>query len=242
VILGLSHVFGESIDPAAATTFWLQRGWQVSLSTTLAVPNAKRALMIGTAATHVDVHYLVRQDRLGLPGIEFLHHHPRQRSVSARPTVTLQLPGSGTQSRDPDGNVVVEQDVSTASVTLGVRDPVAARHRLSSVGFVPDNTRQDELRLSAKLLTNRSVTVVLVHDDIAPSRPSVDAGGWNGLSFIVHDLDRVGRYLPLESHQAFSSGGPGAIRELAFFAGDGLLLEFIRVGSGAASSMVDARQ
>src|SRR5262249_39324477 len=102
-----------------------------------------------------------------------------------------------------------------------------SRARLLALGF---SAAGDDggVFLAAPFLPQRAVTISCQAAPHLSEQPRIDEGGWNGLSFLVRDLEAVASRVPLTARQSFSSGGAER-RDVAFYAGDGLLLEFLAV-------------
>lgn len=232
MILGLSHVFGETRDISSVTSYWESRGWRKTLSLSLDVPPDKREILRNRQATNVALDYFEQSSVAGAPGIEFVTHSPTERAErggAPASTVRLQIPGSAPAThRDPDGNTIVERpDIERPHIEWSVPDVHAARHHLRQLGFAQREASNEALTLES-LFARRSLTLALVSAPERSSLPLVDDGGWNGLSLLVRDLDTMAAKVQLRSHQVFSQG-PSEDREVAFFAGDGLLIEFLAI-------------
>lgn len=225
MILGLSHLFGESGDLDATAGFWTRHGWRQSLSFHLPVPHEKRSLLHNVSAERVALRYLVRTDRPGLPGIEFVRHEPASRATVNVSRLTLSLPGS-VSATDQDGNRILSADGSTR-VDLLTPDPSASREALISFGFTPAGS-DGEVALATPMLSQRGVVVGFKRAPELATIPCIDDGGLNGMSFLIRDLDTIDARVPLVARQVFAVAD-GEQRTVAFFAGAGLLLEFLAV-------------
>lgn len=226
MILGLSHLFGESGDLEATASFWTLHGWRLALSFDLPVPNEKRALLQNATAQRVALRYLVRGDRPGLPGIEFVKHEPASRDAGKAPRITVRLPGSAAAT-DPDGNRILPADGITR-VDLLTPDPSASRAALLSFGGFTPAGGDGAVALASPILAQRGVVVGFNRAPEFAASPRIDEGGLNGMSFLVRDLDAIEARVPLVARQSFSVVD-GERRTVAFFTGDGLLLEFLAV-------------
>lgn len=236
MILGLSHLFGESGDAEAAADFWIHHGWRLSLGIELPVPPAKQALLANRDASGVTLRYLVRSDAANTPGIEFVTHSPRTPMLRSRPRLTLCLPGAPVASvHDAEGNIVTVGACHPPTVQVSTPNIAATRDRLRSLGFTGLQGRDDTVSLTSRLFPRRGVTVSLRLAPELSDRPRLDDGGWNGMSLLVRDLDEAARRLPLVAHQEFSVC-EGDRREVAFYVGDGLLLEFLMIAGTARRS------
>jgi hypothetical protein len=135
----------------------------------------------------------------GLP-VEWIRHRPQGPLAEKRPKIRL----------------------GDDAVTVGVPDPEASGALLESLGF----ERSDSSWVLRSRLF-RSLSLRLDRDPDEAPRPKVDDKGLTSISLLVKDLDAVAKTLPLLAHQEFSLDG--VTKEIAFFSGEGLLLEFLMV-------------
>jgi catechol 2,3-dioxygenase-like lactoylglutathione lyase family enzyme len=231
-------VFGETSDLEGAVDFWTGQGWTVALSLDLPVPPGKTALL-GGPADQALLRYMTCRERPQLPGIEFVQHRPAPRPGASTPRLSIRLPGTPAfSSLDHDGNALeISGDTPAARIDILTPDIRRSRERLLTLGFVPSG-EDGRVSLAAPFLPQRAVTVAWQRAPHLSEQPRIDEGGWNGLSFLVRDLDAVGTRVPLTARQSFSAGR-GERREVAFYAGDGLLLEFLVVRQYAEGTLAE---
>lgn len=230
MIFGLSHVFGEAFDLDTTTQFWQNIGWRRALALNLVIPAEKRAILKNSEASQVTLHYLERIAAPGTPGIEFVKHTPPLSSRTFEPAIRVLLPArASAMHRDPDGNTLVESPtVPRLLIEWNVPDADAARERLRGLGFSRSSGDEGVMTLESALFAKRGVSVALRSTSGRPKVPRVDEGGWNGLSLLVRDIDSVAARLPITARQSFS-GPANDDRDVGFYAGDGVLLEFLAV-------------
>jgi hypothetical protein len=243
MILGLSHVFGETEDLDAVVNYWRSNAWRSAIQFELPVPAEKKGILGAQGANRVTLHYLEPIGGQNLPGLEFVKHAPRAGGPKS-PSLSLRLPmRSSSGLRDPDGNTVrCTSEQARPIVELEVPDVANARRRLLSFGFREVADGRGTLELSAPLFPQRSFSILLHGAQRRPETPFVDAGGWNGMSLLVRDLDAMGPTIPsLRARQSFSVV-EGETREVAFFSGDGLLIEFLAIRKEANRSTIGRRK
>lgn len=230
MILGLSHVFGETLDFDATVEFWLARGWRSAMKLDLPVPTAKRALLRRKDATNVRLQYLERVGSPAAPGLEFIHHTPGVSASTSAPPLRLRIRSTrDVDHKDPSGNDLKEAvTLERTIVEITVADIQSARLRLLELGFAPQNSDGEVLTLSPRLMPHRAFSIALRDGGERSAEPFVDDVGWSGLSLLVRDLDQVSSRLPLIARQTFSASGNDR-REVGFFCDGGLLIEFLAI-------------
>jgi hypothetical protein len=236
VILGLSHVFGETRHLSRLVDFWIAKGWRSRLAFTLPVPQEKKTILRGTQATHVSLQYLEHHERRDFPGLEFVSHFPSGDHTLLPPSVSLSLPIDPTfKLRDLDGNSIHATISSVPIVGLDVPSVENAQSLLLSLGFKVSESDRSLLEFRHRLFPLRAVKVRLRLQRAVPEFPAVDGGGWNGMSFLVKDFESTARLLPsLRASQSFSVVN-SEVREVAFHSGCGLLLEFLAIRKSAVT-------
>ena len=239
LIVGLSHIFGETRNLPGQVAFWENAGLRLNFRCQLPVPDEKREkLLHNKKSDRVDLSYMSFGGPTGpRVGIEMISHLPlvdaRKGSSRPKPGISLFLNQDISQTiTDPDGNQIHFGRAFSVppTVTVTTPDAYSTGQLLSLLGFMAVNTAGAESSWSFQLplFPKLSVQVILKEDESSPAIPKVDEGGWNGLSFLVSDLSFVSRYLPLCGHQTFETDSESK-KEIAFYAGNGLLLEFLMI-------------
>jgi len=176
-------------------------------------------------------------------------HQPLEsRSCPADPGIVLVLSGKHPKEiMDIDGNrllvnsahpsvtslIVRTPDVKTAGEILsvcGFQRVMLAREEIRMVSWVVADVEQVWL-LEQALFPSLAVRFMFVEDKGRSASPKEDRVGLNTFSFLCRDLDSVARVLPLCAYQKFDAQD-GSDRELAFFNGSGLLIEFLKIIKG----------
>jgi hypothetical protein len=215
---------GETADIARAVDFWQARGFTRSFEITMPVSQGKHPILNNPKATSVTLNYLAHASLPMAGGIEFLSHHPG-RKPTGEPGLAMALRGAGETLRDPDGNTITfdPQLDQPTEIRWKTPDPAASGKVLQALGF--HSSRPDTWALSSPL-PRRGFQVTLQRDTSRPWAPRVDTRGWNGMSLLAADLGGEDTPLPLIAYQSFQSP-LGGTRDVAFYAGAGLLVEFI---------------
>lgn len=238
-IIGLSHIFGETKNMWKEIDFWIQAGMRLDFSCRLPVPAEKRHdLLLDPTCEFVELSYLSFKDSsVKGPGIEMISHHPSsdpgRASPFSHPAVRLVLPDSKSDHiTDPDGNQLgFDKDLThLPTVILATPDTAAAGQVLSLLGFqrTTDAGMANTWSFRLSLFPNLATCVRFVEDKSRPRQPKVDNLGWSGLSFLTPDISRVAGMLPLRGHQNFQTDDKNK-KEIAFYSGAGLLLEFLMI-------------
>ena len=107
-------------------------------------------------------------------------------------------------------------------VLVRVPDTQSAGELLATLGF-----KQTGESWLLKRPIFRPLMLQLVEDKKESDAPKVDDQGLTGITLLVKDLDKVAEFVPLISHQRLVL--EGVHKEIAFFSGSGLLLEFLMV-------------
>lgn len=248
LVLGLSHIYGETKDLNNQVAFWQSKGLKLKFSWRLPVPYEKQQILLNNPdARYVDLKYLsFGEDNIGT-GIEFVNHQPSSKMENPMrgSALTLALQGSKYQKiTDLEGNTcIIDPQLSyPVTVIATTPDTQASGNLLSILGFQSIKSffeNGDKLGqlcstvdqcwvLQLPLFPRLSVRVVLIEEKDQPRVTKIDKIGWNGFSFLTSDLDLVSTRLPLKAYQRITSDD-GRMREAAFYNEDGLLIEFLKI-------------
>jgi hypothetical protein len=246
LVLGLSHIFGETAQRVAQVQFWQQHGLKHEFDETLPVtPEKQASLLNNTTAQSVAMSYLTLGKGVVTPGIEFVAHPPQVPKKSSSGIALFLKADKNETVTDLDGNQVFFDARLQRSPTLVVTTSSAQKTQafFTSLGFAAHNLEQDELDFFAAkgfpvqaiahqagkaLFQNLSARLLVREDLTRQDLVKVDDVGWNGLSFLVQDLDALAKQIPLLGYQKIQDGGE-VVREVAFYQQHGVLCEFLRM-------------
>ncbi|MFQ5672160.1 MAG: hypothetical protein ACE5G9_03620 [Nitrospinales bacterium] len=248
LILGLSHIYGETEDIDKQVAFWQSRGLTMEFAWNLLVPDEKKQkLLHNQNASCVDLSYLNFSKPMVGPGIEFICHKPinRQTRRSANSALTLLMQAPEKRDvEDDEGNRIISSPGCSAPVCLvaATVDIKASGNFLATLGFKKvtlDQREEKEIgeifscagvcwEFRLPLYSRLGVRVLLMEDKTRDFEPKVDELGWSGFSFLTPSLDEVERRFPLQARQMIKTQEAGE-REVAFYNSSGLLVEFLKI-------------
>ena len=246
LVLGLSHIYGETADLDAQAVFWQARGMRLDFNWRLPIPREKhQTLLYDQGTSFVDLSYLSFEKPVVCPGVEFVRHQPvtTQLARKANPSITLVRHGSTPENIvDADGNRMILYPDANASATVVALtgSAEASGNLLGFLGFRKIDLERKEIDalveyfpgveagwfLRLPLFPNLAARIILVEDKTRHMNPRIDEIGWSGLSFLVRSLDGIEPFLPLKARQKITAND-GVAREIAFYNDRGLLLEFL---------------
>ncbi len=245
MILGLSHVFGESSQPQALVAYWKAHGFKLDFEWDLPVPESKKNILINSSAGALTLSYLSEVGQPQNPGLEIVCHGPALSQIKTEPPksrITLGLKKNKTELFcDPDNNSCVTHPDFLTPATIFLKTPIIKTARtvfvklgfrettlLPPAGLPLENQAMVPLSFNHPLFINRALTLYLIHDASFSQNPTVDEPGLQGLSFLVKSMDDIEKIIPLTAHQTLSPPGVKK-RDVAFYSNNGLLLEFLKI-------------
>ena len=249
LVLGLSHIYGETRNIDQQVAFWQRNGFALDFKMKLPVPSQKQqALLNNHNAREVNLHYLKFTGIESAPGIEFLNHLPADsQTLQDFPSgLTLVIRGNQLkQITDYENNrvIIYPHLFAPALSMISTPDVKASSDLLEVLGFqrkklelafwedMPKNVPRTEFywELNLPLFPRLAVPLILIEDRARPVFPKVDDVGFVGLSLVTRSFEEIEKHFPISCYQKFVSPKGNAM-EIAFLNDSGLLIEFLKIG------------